>query len=124
VSRRQTYTLRKDPVVIAEDVDTANVWIVLTPKGEVQFRVRGLDVVYDGAKAELRVGKTVAPLKPQDGTIDLHVLIDRGSVELFANGGSVAVSAAHIARDGETTVTAAGLGEVKVSWWAMKSAWK
>lgn len=119
------YTLGEEPVPIVKAVDTAGLTIKFAAtKGEKRFRARGLDVVYDGAKAELRVGKVVAPLKPEDGKMHLRVLIDRGSVEVFGNGGRVAVSVAHIAPEKETTVTAAGAGEADVVWWPMKSAWK
>jgi fructan beta-fructosidase len=95
-----------------------------SPMGELRARVCGLDVVYDGTKAELRVGKIVAPLQPIDGKVLLSVYVDRGSVEVFGNVGHVAVSAAYIGPEKETTATVAGDGEVNVVWWPMKSAWK
>jgi len=70
------------------------------------FRLRGVPVVYDVAKAELTVKGVVAPLKPVDGRVRLQILVDRGSIEVFANDGRVAVSAAALPAEGATGLEA------------------
>jgi len=55
----------------------------------VGLRVRGVEIVYDGKARTLAcLGKT-APLEPRDGRIDLRVLVDRTSIEIYAGGGLV-----------------------------------
>jgi fructan beta-fructosidase len=119
--------LTRDPVTLADGLDAATVRLECTPpeKGSVRFRVRGLDLVYDATKETLACGKVVAPLKLDEGKVLLRVLIDRGSVEVFANAGAVALSVAHVAPEADRTLTAAGGGVLdRVTWWPMKSAWK
>ena len=87
--------------------------------------MRGLDITYDAAKGTLTCGRVAAPLKPRDGRVSLRVLVDRGSVELFADGGAVAISVAHIAPDDDHMITAIGRGAIDhLVWWPIKSVWK
>jgi fructan beta-fructosidase len=57
------------------------------------FVVRGVPVIYDDQKREIRVGSVTAPLEPQAGRVTLDLLVDRGSIEVFGNHGRVALSA-------------------------------
>src|SRR5262245_28296592 len=126
-SEKVDIRLGAEPVVLAGGLDSAMLRIEFpAPKqGTVRLKVRGLDLVYDTAKETLTCGKAVAPLKPDEGKVLLRVLIDRGSVEVFANAGALAMSVAHVAPDTDRTLTAAGNGALdRVTWWTMKSAWK
>jgi len=58
----------------------------------VEFRLRGIPVVYDPAAKNLRCGKVSAPLSDEDGLIRLRILLDKGSIEVFGNDGRVAMS--------------------------------
>lgn len=60
--------------------------------GTFAMEVRGLPIVYDAAKRALSVGKVVAPLSLTNGVVQLRVLVDRGSVEVFGEDGRVAIS--------------------------------
>ena len=53
------------------------------------FVIRGVPIVYNVKENRLSSGELEALLKPQDGTIKLRLLIDRLSIELFANDGRV-----------------------------------
>lgn len=53
------------------------------------FVVRGVPVVYDASEGILSSDDLHAPLKPQDRKITLRLLIDRLSIEVFANDGRV-----------------------------------
>jgi len=66
------------------------------PQGARQFglEVCGLSVVGDLQKRRLNVAGLDAPLPIKDGAADLDVWVDRGSIEVFAGGGGVAVSRA------------------------------
>ena len=88
--------LKEKRELIASGLDAFDLALELTPAkgGESRLRVRGLDITYDAAKGTLTCGRVTAPLKPRDGRVSLRVLVDRGSVELFADGGAVAISVA------------------------------
>jgi len=119
--------LGKDPVLLMKDVDGAQVrWkFAVSEVNDVRVNLRGKEVIYDGAKKEVRCGKLAVPVIPLKGTVTLDALIDRGSVEVFVNEGMAILSVAHIAPEGETSVTATGEGTIEaVSWWRVKSAWK
>ena len=64
-------------------------------KGVVGFVARGAHVRYDAGKQIVEVAGIKSALKPVDGKVRLHALIDRGSVECFANDGRVAFSKGH-----------------------------
>ena len=55
----------------------------------VAFTVRGEPIRYDVRAATLHCLGRSAPLTPQDGRIKLRVLVDRTSIEIFANDGRV-----------------------------------
>ncbi len=51
--------------------------------------IRDTPIVYDAAKQQLTCLDKSAPLTPIDGKIRLEVLVDRMSIEIFANNGRV-----------------------------------
>lgn len=55
----------------------------------ITLSIRGIPVVYDTTKQELTCGNGTVPLKPVDGRIRLRAYVDRTSITLFANDGSV-----------------------------------
>jgi fructan beta-fructosidase len=127
-SQADPSTTLDEPKTLSTDADAFEVAFqfgIGTAKS-VQLRVRGLSVDYNVAKQSLTCGKLTAPLKPMEGKIDLRILVDRGSVEVFANKGEVAMSSAHIASKPDRDVTATGngasLGEFVVH--PLKSSWK
>lgn len=56
---------------------------------EFGFRIRGIDVRYDVKSQSLSCGGNRAPLDLIDGRLRLRVLVDRTSLEIFGNDGSV-----------------------------------
>lgn len=54
---------------------------------EVRLNLRGVPIVYRTATAELSFANRKAALPLVDGALQLEVLVDRTSVELFGNGG-------------------------------------
>ncbi|MCC7261873.1 MAG: GH32 C-terminal domain-containing protein, partial [Candidatus Latescibacteria bacterium] len=56
---------------------------------EVEVAAGSTAVIYDGRAGLLRCGDQQAPLRPVAGAVRLHLLIDRVSIEIFANGGQV-----------------------------------
>ena len=51
--------------------------------------VRDVPIVYDVQKQQLTCQGKTAALKPVDGTIRFEILVDRMSIEIYANGGLV-----------------------------------
>lgn len=62
----------------------------------VGLDIRGAAVSYDVEKNSLKVGKLNVPISLQEGSLDLRFLVDRGSLELFINGGETALQVAHL----------------------------
>jgi len=56
---------------------------------EFGFVIRGTRITYNVEKAQLACRGRKAALKPANGKIDLELLVDRNSIEIFANGGRV-----------------------------------
>jgi fructan beta-fructosidase len=63
----------------------------LAPQGAQTCSVviRDIPIVYDVQKQQLTCEGKSAPLKPMDGKIQLEILVDRMSIEIYANGGLV-----------------------------------
>jgi len=56
-------------------------------KGAFALNIAGTPVVYDAIKKTLACGDVTAPLAPAGQVVRLRILIDRGSIEVFGNGG-------------------------------------
>lgn len=94
---------------------------------ETGFVIRNVPVVYDVRKQELScMGKT-APLKPIDGTIQLEILVDRTSIEIFGNEGRMYMPMGVIladkpksleifTKDGDTAVESLEVFALRSSW--------
>jgi sucrose-6-phosphate hydrolase SacC (GH32 family) len=59
---------------------------------EFGINVRGQTIKYSVSEQNLSVGSSYAPLKLADGTLKLRILVDRSSVEVFADRGEVTFS--------------------------------
>ena len=57
--------------------------------GTVELNLRGVPVVYDTTKGELHCKGRTAPLAPINGKVDLRILVDRTTIEIFANKGQI-----------------------------------
>lgn len=67
-----------------------------------------------------------APLTPQNGKIRLRILLDRNTVEIFANDGEVVMSSCFMPEDNNTTYSIRSKGPlklVKAKTHSLKSAW-
>jgi len=94
---------------------------------EIGFKVRGTELVYDARKQELRCLDKTAPLAPVDGRIRLRLLVDRASIEIFANDGRIYMpmgvllpredrSLALFARGGDARVARLAVHGLKSAW--------
>ena len=57
--------------------------------GEFGLSINGVPVVYDVSRGELLCEGMVAPVDPEEGKLRLRILVDRTTLEIFANGGRV-----------------------------------
>jgi fructan beta-fructosidase len=98
----------------------------------IEFTVRGAKIVYDVAAKTIACGRHKAPLSLKDGELTLRVLVDRGSVELFAGEGAVAISTAHrpaaddvvitmFAKGGKAKIESADVFQLKSSWQSLNA---
>ena len=90
--------------------------------------VGDLPIEYDTKRQELRCGTVRAPLALEGRPLGLEVLVDGGSVEVFADEGRVAMSVAHRFPPEATKLSvsarggAAGEGTFRVQ--NVRTAWK
>lgn len=61
----------------------------------------GTDIHYDTAKKILELNGVKMPLEPVDGKIEFEILIDRSSIELFANHGESVITSSFNPVEGE-----------------------
>jgi sucrose-6-phosphate hydrolase SacC (GH32 family) len=66
---------------------------IFRPGGATRFalEVRGVPITYEVAAERLHCQGRSMPLPLQDGLIDLEILVDRVSIEIFGNSGQVAL---------------------------------
>ena len=89
--------------------DAAFIKIVLQPKNSDIFgfvvrngkKSNGTDIHYEAAKKILEANNVKMPLEPVDGKIELEILIDRSSIEIFANHGESGISTCFSPMEGE-----------------------
>ncbi len=58
----------------------------------LDLNVRGTHIRFDPAVDEVKMMDTTAPMKNRDGTVDVRVLVDRSSLEVFLDHGLVTVT--------------------------------
>ena len=91
------------------------------------LRLRGFDITYDADAESLTSCGTATHLRPMDGVVRLRVLLDRTSIEVYANDGRVYIprvvfpdhdnrSIAMSCRGGTTTARFIRVHELKSSW--------
>jgi len=57
--------------------------------GEFGFTINGINISYDAGKSRLTGSEESASLDPVDGKLRLRILVDRTSIEVFANDGRI-----------------------------------
>jgi levanbiose-producing levanase len=83
--------------------------------GQVAFVARDADAVAGNMPDAYRQVRT-APVEPTDGRIELEIVVDAASIEVFAGGGEAALTMATFGTAGERGLQLEGArGEVFVS---------
>jgi len=94
----------------------------------ITLAVRGIPIVFDSATARLICQDREAPLLAEDGRIRLRILVDRTSVEIYANSGQVYLPVGVILDPDNTSLAldAAGSGAevLRLDVYELRSAWK
>jgi fructan beta-fructosidase len=90
--------------------------------------VRGIPITYDVGKQELTCLDKIAPLKVEKRKITLQVLVDRMSIEIFANDGGIYMPIGVIPDDGDHSLgifSKGGITKVNsLKVYELNSAWK
>ena len=90
------------------------------------YKLRGLALVVDIEKKQIRCRDVTAPLEIVDGKLRVQILVDRGSVEVFAQDGAAAMSVGFEPGTSQVySLTAEGgeaRADLKVT--PLKSAWE
>ena len=76
----------------------------------IGFVIRGVEVSYDVAKQQLSCLDQSAPVQVPTGRVHLEILVDRTSIEIFANGGRVYRPMGIIAADEDRSLQVFGQG--------------
>ena len=93
---------------------------------EVGFTIRGQPIVYSARNKKLSALGD-APLEPEEGRIKLHLLVDRTSIETYANDGRVSLTSCFVppqenktlevfARGGPARIVSLKVHELKSAW--------
>ncbi len=82
----------------------------LSAATDVGLKIRGFCVTYDPAKQELRCVEQAAPLSLTAGRLSLVVLLDRSSIEVFANEGEVALAVGILPQEDDRSLEIYGRG--------------
>jgi levanase/fructan beta-fructosidase len=94
---------------------------------EVGFRIRGEPVMYSVKEKKISCLGASAPLEPVKGRIQLQILVDRSSLEVFGNDGRASLTSCFLpAKDNRTLETVAISGQAKVvslEVYELRSAW-
>ena len=72
---------------------------------KITLTVCGTPVVYDVKQQKLTCRHVTAPASIRNGRVALRVIGDRGSLEIFANGGEVALSVGHTPSDTDRSLS-------------------
>jgi sucrose-6-phosphate hydrolase SacC (GH32 family) len=77
---------------ISHDLLDIDLELDLQQAAEVRLTLRGTPLVFDVRQRTLKLLGRTAPLTPVDGRLALRLLLDRTSIEIFANQGEVNLS--------------------------------
>jgi fructan beta-fructosidase len=122
--------------VLADDLDAFDLFTEIDPgkADKITFDLRGTKLVYDAAKQTLTCKDVSTPIKltnPANERLPKHlvlrVLVDRGSIEVFADSGLTAMSIAAIPdeknRKVELHVEGDAIDILQLGIYRMQSAW-
>jgi fructan beta-fructosidase len=122
--------LSQEPVLLGET--SPGGWhlvgdLAVEETGRIAWRIGDLTITYDAAARRLTSGDLSAPLEPIDGRVQFELLVDRLSVEVFANHGAIYMPIRAQLDLGESPVPVTVSGDaaraVELHVHRLKSAW-
>ncbi|MBT3275586.1 MAG: glycoside hydrolase family 32 protein [Spirochaetales bacterium] len=72
--------------------------------GKAVVNIRGTSLVYDRGKGTLQLGTDSAPLPYFNGPLELRILVDRSSIEVFAQKGALTLGIAMVPEKASTGI--------------------
>lgn len=90
-------------------------------------KIPGTEIQYNVKRGTLTVLNSTVPIVPVDNKITLEILIDRSSIEIFANGGQTVISNCFTPAEGKDIIlftTGGELGVEKLDVYEMKSIYE
>ncbi len=104
---------------------SAEIDISASQEKEVGFFVRGTPVSYDVAKQTLTCKGKTAPLKCPGGKLSLRILVDRTSIEIYANDGEVYMPIGVIHPEENRSLEPMNIAKAtRLTVWELRSAWE
>ncbi|MCL4507407.1 MAG: glycoside hydrolase family 32 protein [Chloroflexi bacterium] len=93
--------------------------------GEFMLRLHGEPLTYSAATGQLTVLGRTAVIQPHDGRIELRVLVDRASIEVFVNGGEASLTSCFLPDSAGPNVAIQGVNAqvIALRAYEMHSAW-
>ena len=95
---------------------------------KVGLRLRDESIRYSTADHRLRCLGRNAPLEAKDGVLDLRILLDRASIEIFADGGLVTMASCFLPEPNDRSLEIYAKGGkakiVSLNVWELKSTWR
>lgn len=87
--------------------------------------IRGTVLNYHAKSGELSLGNNSVPVELVDGKLRLRILVDRTSIEVFANDGSASLTSCYLPTDDVPAyrLTGDGVHIDALTVWPLKSAW-
>ncbi len=116
-----------DPLVdLAADACEIRATIDPADAKTIAFTIRGLTLTYDPATRRLSMPKCGCLLPMTDGKVRLVILVDRTSIEVFAQDGRVLLTECFLppADDRRITLSGAGAKVDSLECWSLKSSWR
>jgi sucrose-6-phosphate hydrolase SacC (GH32 family) len=95
---------------------------------KVGLRLRDESIRYSAADHRLRCLARSAPLEAKDGVLDLRILLDRASIEIFADGGLVTMASCFLPEPNDRSLEVYAKGGqariVSMQVWEIRSTWR
>ena len=116
-------TNKKIAGIQAELIDLS---VEFEPKNSVKFSIRGVEITYDASGGKFTYGMNQLAAPAINGKVKLRLLLDRTSLELFANEGAAVATfyvvphannrSFSIAADGNNKINSLNINVLKSSW--------
>lgn len=123
-------TLGEHPVILDDLVgDLFDIELVLNPGDaeSIGLDILGHRVEYSAISEEISALGYLAPLQTENGQVSLRILVDRTSVEIFANGGRIQLAGCVLPDDEQRDLSLYATGgkakAASIAVWELRSIW-